>query len=88
MWMACYTQEEIGEKENITKETVSQVCQIMANLQKSDKAYAEHATDFQIPLYNVWKLKQKQTELTHHGLRVAHGHGNSRDQRPKLDFGQ
>ena len=68
MWMACYTQEEIGEKENLDKAQINRICCEMAGLpklNKSDKAAAEHATDFQIPLYNVWKQKQKQTELNY-----------------------
>jgi len=50
-WLACYTQEEIAEKEGITKETVSEVvCQIKAELQKSDKSPAAlHQVDFEIP---------------------------------------
>ena len=75
MWMACYTQEEIGEKEGIAKSAVNEICSEMAalpKLNKSDKSYAEHATDFQVPLYNVWKQKEKQTELNHHGLTESH----------------
>jgi DNA-binding XRE family transcriptional regulator len=60
MWMACSTQEEIAEACDITKETVSQICQNLADLPKSDKAAADHAIDFDPPIYNVWK-QQKQT---------------------------
>jgi len=56
MWLACHTQEEIGEKENLTKQAVSLVCQEIPDLEKLDKpsqAAAEHATEFEVPLYNV-----------------------------------
>ena len=37
-WLACWTQEEIAESEGITKETVSTICQIFPDLEKSDKS--------------------------------------------------
>ena len=49
MWMACYTQEEIGEACGVTKETVSEICQKTANLPESDKPAASHSTDFDTP---------------------------------------
>ena len=51
--MRCETLEEIGKRENLTKETVSQVCQKIPELEKSDKAAAEHATDFNPSIYNL-----------------------------------
>jgi hypothetical protein len=50
LWMACYTQEEIAEKENVTHQSVDLILQEMADLPKlakSDKAMAEHAADFE-----------------------------------------
>jgi hypothetical protein len=49
MWMACYTQEEIAERENVNKDTVNEICREMANSPKSDKALAEHAVNFDPP---------------------------------------
>lgn len=67
-WLACYTQEEIAEREGVTKETVSEVVrQKMAELPKSDKSLADHATDFDIPIYNVWKEREQTGKLKHHG---------------------
>jgi len=43
--MACYTQEEIAEREGIHKDTISEICREMADLPKSAKTAAEHATD-------------------------------------------
>jgi hypothetical protein len=43
----------------VTKETVSEVCQKFTELEKSDKASAEHATDFDAPIYNIWKQQDK-----------------------------
>jgi len=67
LWLACYTQEEIGEMVGITKETVSQVCQKMAELPKSDKPAAEHLTDFEPPIYNIWKQQEKTPGSSHFG---------------------
>jgi len=41
LWMACYSQEEIAEKEGVHKDTVSEICRNMAKLPKSDKSYAD-----------------------------------------------
>ena len=40
-WMACYSQEEIGEKEGVSKMEVSRICNEMAELPKSYKSYAD-----------------------------------------------
>jgi hypothetical protein len=56
MWMACYTQEEIAEAENLTKQAAWLVCQEMADLpklDKSDQAAAEHATDFDLQCLEI-----------------------------------
>jgi len=45
-WLACCTQEEIAEREGVTKETVSKVCQETARLPESDKPTAAHLVDF------------------------------------------
>ena len=53
--MACYTQEEIGEREGLTQKAVSLILEEMAELPKVLKPTAEHLIDFEIPIYNVWK---------------------------------
>jgi hypothetical protein len=61
MWMACYTQEEIAERESVDPKTVREVLGEMADLPKlpkSDRALAEHAVDFDPPMYNIWKQQQ------------------------------
>jgi hypothetical protein len=39
----------------------------MRNLNKSDIAAAEHATDFDPPIYNVWKQQTKSKGADHFG---------------------
>lgn len=67
LWLACHTQEEIAERENVTKETVSQICQKMAELSESDKPVANHLTDFDPPVYNIWKQQSKTKGSSHFG---------------------
>ena len=50
---ACYTQEEIAERENLTQQAVALVSQEFADLQKLVKSHqsaAEHATDFEVKI--------------------------------------
>lgn len=70
LWMQCYSTDEIAEKENVAKSEVSTTCSKMAdlpNLNKSDQSAAEHATDFELPIYNVWKQKEKTAGSSHFG---------------------
>lgn len=55
----------------MTKETVSEICQEMADLPKSDKAAASHATDFEVPIYNIWKQQEKTKGSSHFGNSVV-----------------
>lgn len=67
LWQACYTLEEIAEAENIHKDTVSEVCRKMEDLQFSDKPDAQHLTDFTPPIYNIWKKQEKTNGVSHFG---------------------
>ena len=52
MWLSCHTQEEIAKAEGMTKQAIGQICKDFADLQKIDKsskAAAEHAVDFEVP---------------------------------------
>ena len=46
---ACYTQEEIGERENISQPQVKEILSEMANMPKSMKPLADHLVDFEVP---------------------------------------
>lgn len=70
MWLACYSQQEIADAENVDQKTVSALVGDFADLQKllkSDKANAEHATDFKPPIYNIWKQQEKSSGSSHFG---------------------
>jgi hypothetical protein len=54
----------------LTKQAVDLVCQEMASLPKLDKtqqAAAEHATDFEPLIYNIWKQQEKTKGSEHFG---------------------
>jgi len=66
-WLACDTQEEIAERESVSRMDVSRVCNEMAELPESYKPAASHLTDFDPPLYNVWKQQTKSSGSNHFG---------------------
>ena len=63
--MACYTQQEIAYREEMPRKTVDEVLAKMADLQKPPKPAADHLTDFDVPLYNVWKRQAKTNSASH-----------------------
>ena len=70
MWLACRTQEEIAEAENVARTLITGMADDFVNfgnLADSDKAAASHATDFDIPLYNIWKQQEKTKGASHFG---------------------
>lgn len=69
-WLACWTLNAISEQENIAKTTASDICSDFSKLEKADKperAAAEHATDFDPPIYNIWKQQDKTAGSGHFG---------------------
>ncbi|MEW6417620.1 MAG: hypothetical protein AB1480_05810 [Nitrospirota bacterium] len=70
LWMACYTQEEIAGIIGCHQTVVGDVLREMADLPESLKPAASHLTDFDIPLYNVWKFKEKTPGAKHFGNKV------------------
>jgi len=69
-WLACWTDEENAEAEDIDRATATRIACESADLQKctkSDQARAEHATDFDPPIYNVWKQQDKTAGSSHFG---------------------
>jgi len=70
LWLACWTQQEIADEVGCVKAEVNAVCSKMAdlpNMNKPDKAAAEHATDFETPIYNIWKQQTKTSGASHFG---------------------
>jgi len=77
MWMACHGQEEIAERESIGQKTVDDVTKSLSgfgNLADSAKSLASHATDFDPPIYNIWKQQNKSEGSSHlgQGMKMEH----------------
>ncbi len=69
MWLACHTQQEIAEAENVARPTVTAATKDfvkIGNLAKSDINAADFA-DFKPPIYNVWKQQTKTAGVSHFG---------------------
>jgi hypothetical protein len=68
-WLACWTEEEIAEEENIHQTKIKDiVLSISADLPKGLKVLSDFAdADFQSPIYNVWKQKTKTVDSSHFG---------------------
>ena len=70
LWLACWTEREIADETGASVGDVHAVCSKTAslpNLSKPDLAAADHATEFDPPLYNVWKQQTKSEGSGHFG---------------------
>src|SRR6516165_2049565 len=64
LWMACETQEAIAKAVDATQQTVSNVIDeftnsVLENQNGKDASLANHATDFEPPIYNIWRQQKK-----------------------------
>jgi hypothetical protein len=68
LWLACYTEAEIGETLELPRQTVNERLQVLPESYR-DKNSAKLAfqDDFDVPLYNVWKQQEKSNKVTHVG---------------------
>lgn len=70
LWLACWTNEAIGSEVGCDEKTVREVIGESAELpklRKVDQSSAEHATDFDPPIYNIWKQQEKSAGSGHYG---------------------
>lgn len=66
LWLACWTQEEIANECGCSQPEVANIIK-NGDLAKSDKPASEHASNFDVPIYNVWKFKEKSSGSEHFG---------------------
>ena len=67
-WLACRIGAEIAEVENCDEKTVTNVVSgISEDLPEFQKVAANHAVDFDIPVYNVWKQQTQSAGSKHFG---------------------
>lgn len=67
LWLSCYTQEEIAGMVGCDQKTVTNIIGESAELPKLLKPAADHLTDFNPPVYNVWKFRDRTPGSTHFG---------------------
>jgi transposase-like protein len=68
LWLACETLESIAETVGINKQSVTNwVEDFSKSLGVKDLAKFQFQDDFQIPIYNVWKLQTKSNRVSHFG---------------------
>jgi hypothetical protein len=70
LWLACYEQKEIAEATGIDPGDLSKLIKSfleIGSLAKSQLSDAEHATDFDVPIYNVWKQQSRSEGSSHFG---------------------
>jgi hypothetical protein len=70
-WLACWTQDEIGESEGLTHQAINLILQEFPNLEKLAKSAQTLALysdpDWKPPIYNVWKQQEKTAGSKHFG---------------------
>jgi len=70
LWLSCHTEREIAEIVGTSSGEAHSLCSEMANLpnmSKSQQAQAEHAVEFDPPIYNIWKQQTKSSGSEHPG---------------------
>jgi hypothetical protein len=65
MWLACHTQDEIGEVVEMSREAVSDWIAVFGKTSEAEEIPNWH--NFDPPIYNVWKQQNKSNEIDHFG---------------------
>ena len=76
MVMACYTQQEIADAVGMERDSINKSFGDFGNIAefgKTAQAAAEHATDFEPPIYNVWKQQSKKGSHQANFIRCRRG---------------
>lgn len=72
LWMACWTQEQIAAEVGCSQSEVDRQTAPftrngnVADLGKTTQAAADHATDFDPPIYNIWRQQTKTSGNASH----------------------
>lgn len=83
LWLSCHTQDEIAEAVGWPRKTImdwlgsfgenpeigesAKTSESPITLTREQVAASEHATDFTVPIYNVWKQQEKTSGSSHFG---------------------
>ncbi|MCO8125549.1 hypothetical protein NHH03_27670 [Stieleria sp. TO1_6] len=66
LWLAGYSQSEIARLVGLSQPEIAKVIPNgnIAELNKTDQNAANHETDFETPIYNIWKQQTKSEGST------------------------
>lgn len=69
LWLACTENKDIAESVGLSQPQLSEIVSKFGNgsIAKTELASAEHATDFNPPIYNIWKQQEKSNNVGHFG---------------------
>jgi len=69
LWLSCHTQQEIADAVGMTQGETSKSIPNgnIADLNKTDQNAANHETDFDPPIYNVWRQQTLSNDVVHFG---------------------
>lgn len=70
MWLACHTQQDIGDAVGVDHATVARFLQDLCkteSLPKCTKSAISHETDFDLQIYSVWNFPKATNEVRHFG---------------------
>jgi transcriptional regulator with XRE-family HTH domain len=69
LWLAGWSQSEIAEAVGLTQGEIAKNIPNgnIAELNKTQQSAADHASDFDVPIYNVWKQQTKSEGSSHFG---------------------
>ena len=65
LWLSCHTQQEIAEQLGIAQQTVNEW--VKSFTENSAAEVSVFSSDFDPPIYNVWKQQTKSSRLEHFG---------------------
>ena len=90
LWLACHTQQEIADEVGLSQSEVDRCFTQFGNiaiLGKTDQSSAAHATEFDVPLYNVGRHRSTPP-YTYRKRRVKGSDGRRNLARPSEQVGK
>ena len=65
MWLACHTQKEIADSVGLSEGAINEWTDDFLTLSQDDNL--RKSSDFEVPIYNVWKQQNKSNKVDHFG---------------------
>jgi hypothetical protein len=68
-WLSCHTYEEIAKLEDVSDGAIAKRVEDLltyGNLAKNEQILVDHNSDFDPPIYNIWKQQNKSNGVGHY----------------------